>query len=1413
MAEDIQGLKIVFGADFDQFERQLSAANKAVNSTQKQLNLLKKGLKLDPSSTTLLTEKFTVLGNQAQNLKTKINALSAQMAATSSEARNLAASESNIAMKAAQSLAAYNKLDASLATVKDKMKEIADNHDMGKAFSREDPLAFVDAITKAGVATDEEKAKLKELTAEYNRLHEAWQKVSKENTTAQDALKFQTAKIEAEKYRAELTDIYAQMSKIEYANLDKDKSAELKKLAQSAQLCESEMAALETRNEQLEKSLKSLSSSDDRVQVLAEKFENTKTQVQAAQTKIDALEATIKTLGVSAESIKGQSLLELKQNAAKAEEKFEQLNSELAETRGDIATVELSIKEFGNSTTTSATKIEKLQQELKELKTKEKELKTQTDEANASLRQTQNAVKGKEAAAEIATLTAKMKSLQQVSKTASYAITASVRDAATTMSATITPLLSIAGSAVMSKADEMDSAFRNMTKTVNGTDAEFEQLRQDAIAFSQTHAVSATQILEIEAMGGQLGIAVDELGEFAEVASNLDIATDMDADTIAEQLGQLNNIMQWGTGDMERYGDALVRLGNNMPAQESSISSVAKQIASMGSIIGMSTPEILAWSAAIASTGQGAESAGTAIQNTMSDIESAVAEGGDSLQAFADISGMSVDEFKSAWEGGNASDVMKSFIDGLKGIEANGGSATQALSDLGITGVRQVRAIEGLMQTVDNLDDALIMSQDAWDGVADEWGDAGDAAREAEKKQQGLSGSLQIMRNNAENLAATVGNELVFYVDMASGALESFTKILENSDGTFIRVSAALGLIVAAAGPIARVISQGYGSYVNFNKVVEQNRIRLIEAAVASGNLTAAQGANAVATGKYSKEVTAATKQVELHAKAQARASAAMAVGKAAAIGLAVAGIAFLGSKLVEYLQHQERVRAANATLADSYRSLQSSAETGGNAISTAMTTSYADAKQAADDIIQLNLDVIQGFKDNMTSVQNSNAELDTYAATLHNLGADMSNLSEGDVTRLNAALSGLNTLMGTNLQLVATENGYTIMQDDIEMTIAKIDALIQKKKEEIQVEAYQQTAVQNNQAIIAAQEKQKTALDALNNAQATYNTFQQLAQQGNVGAAQSLEGLNINMQLAQQRYNEATAGVDALQSKQAELTAALEIVSAAMDSNATATESAIGANSNFASALSTYGVESLSAFATYCDYAGISVDTLESASASEVDSMISDWKNWASGVDSSVSEASDAIASCPDAVVESLEDIPDAAEENVDAATEKLETLEDVMNYVAENGVDGLVEGLRDGKVYVSQAAKELVDSAKQTLTLTLQIASPSKVMRKIGRFTGEGFALGIQDEQKYATKVASKLSQSTMGAIHDGAYASNLGSRFVSSNKAFYTTQQTVNSGDTMLITNLTIETKDVDSADSLYKQLRRVALQNRR
>ena len=142
-----------------------------------------------------------------------------------------------------------------------------------------------------------------------------------------------------------------------------------------------------------------------------------------------------------------------------------------------------------------------------------------------------------------------------------------------------------------------------------------------------------------------------------------------------------------------------------MPAQESAIMDVTSRIGSLGGIVGMSTPQVLAWATAIAATGQNSEAAGTAISNTMSDIEGAVASGGDKLEGFAKVAGMSAEQFAKSWNE-TPSDAMKSFVEGLHSIDEQGGSVDKTLQDLGITGVRQKQALEGLSQTTDVLNDA-----------------------------------------------------------------------------------------------------------------------------------------------------------------------------------------------------------------------------------------------------------------------------------------------------------------------------------------------------------------------------------------------------------------------------------------------------------------------------------------------------------------------------------------------------------------------------------------------------------------------------------------------------------------------------------------------------------------------------------
>lgn len=103
-------------------------------------------------------------------------------------------------------------------------------------------------------------------------------------------------------------------------------------------------------------------------------------------------------------------------------------------------------------------------------------------------------------------------------------------------------------------AVNIDTSLTNVKKTVDGTEEQYQQLKQAAIDFSKTNAVSASQILGLQSLGAQLGFNIDELDEFSRVASGLDIATDMNAEQAASEMAQFANITKMAHDDISNYG-------------------------------------------------------------------------------------------------------------------------------------------------------------------------------------------------------------------------------------------------------------------------------------------------------------------------------------------------------------------------------------------------------------------------------------------------------------------------------------------------------------------------------------------------------------------------------------------------------------------------------------------------------------------------------------------------------------------------------------------------------------------------------------------------------------------------------------------------------------------------------------------
>lgn len=867
MGDAYRGLTIRIGADTSQLQRSMKSLNSAATQLQRSFRAASKALRVDGGNLAMQNTQVRLLGQQAETSAAKLARLAMSERQASQQTKNLANSTRNAALEEARLHNSLVSVDARLqsfydayARVKSGMKsgkefDAAHDHirrlatdfhnggDGAKAFAAEvrslvmtkgngfsDPFGLGSGVKGANAYL----SALKSLNAEWHRLSSA-------EASMKEASSLQHARSEAELLRADIralaieeTEALAKMQQMgtggfRTAALDIQAiDNALKQVGSDAELLDKAMR-LDPGN--LEAAKLKFSSLEQTTKLLEDRIAAAQKRMNMFdQSKIASIEKEFGSVGRAVDVTSSK--------LAKAKARASELHGDL-----DLARESLEAMRVNPGTTGS---IKEASNKVKELERRARSADKEVDELSRDFATFNNAHAAKRAAVEVTYFKSELANAKRQIDTATSALArflkvgASIKTLGYSLSATLGAGAMMIGMRSIQSADDFDSAYRDMRKTVNGSEEDFEHLRQAALKFSQTHFTSASQILEIEAIGGQLGIQVQNLEKFAETASNLDIATNLDTETISQNLGQLSNIMndmdqdiQTGPGSLEAYSDALVRLGNNSAAQEDKIQNVMMRIASMGTISGMSTPDLLALATATAATGQGAEAAGTAISKTFSNIEGAVngadaalqkirdtpglaedeiedltkavEDGQASLRDFAQVAGMSADEFKNAWNN-DPTTAFQAFIGGLKRIDAEGGSVDSTLKSLGINSVRQKQTLNGLVQTFDVLNDSLKMSNNAWNGVSDQWGAAGDAAREAQRKAEGFSGSLQKLRNAGEAFGVTMTDSLTPVIQVLTDALSGLNAVLDVTPGPVKTIMSVLGGAATIAGPAGILI-------------------------------------------------------------------------------------------------------------------------------------------------------------------------------------------------------------------------------------------------------------------------------------------------------------------------------------------------------------------------------------------------------------------------------------------------------------------------------------------------------------------------------------------------------------------------------------------------------------------------------
>src|SRR5699024_6127989 len=122
----------------------------------------------------------------------------------------------------------------------------------------------------------------------------------------------------------------------------------------------------------------------------------------------------------------------------------------------------------------------------------------------------------------------------------------------------------------------------------------------------------------------------------------------------------------------------------------------------------------LSLAGALSSVGIRAEAGGSAFSKVMINMQLAAEQGGEDLENFAEVAGMSADEFKKSF-GQDAAGAIIQFVEGLSSAEERGLSAIGILDDMGIKEVRLRDALLRAAGASDLFSDSHRTGTKAWE--------------------------------------------------------------------------------------------------------------------------------------------------------------------------------------------------------------------------------------------------------------------------------------------------------------------------------------------------------------------------------------------------------------------------------------------------------------------------------------------------------------------------------------------------------------------------------------------------------------------------------------------------------------------------------------------------------------------------
>lgn len=252
----------------------------------------------------------------------------------------------------------------------------------------------------------------------------------------------------------------------------------------------------------------------------------------------------------------------------------------------------------------------------------------------------------------------------------------------------------MAGAAIYATvvAAQFESAFTNVARTMDpafsSVESNVQGVRNSLVQLSGQIPLTFQELASIATIGNQMGIAEENMIGFTSTIARFASVAGVSIDETTKSFGGFMAQTGLSAEYLENLGSAMALVSINSNATEAQIISLVREITGGAVSAGFAADEIVGLAGAFASLQVAPERARGVLDTYFNRLNEAIAEGGDRLQVFSQITGKSAEELERLVRAGEGKEVFESVITGLRAAAKDGVDLTAALDAMGLSGLR-----------------------------------------------------------------------------------------------------------------------------------------------------------------------------------------------------------------------------------------------------------------------------------------------------------------------------------------------------------------------------------------------------------------------------------------------------------------------------------------------------------------------------------------------------------------------------------------------------------------------------------------------------------------------------------------------------------------------------------------------------